>query len=176
LALDDLSESMGRLADFMDKTFLKGTETRALRQKIDDARRDDRYNDLKKLLTEVRSYFEGWGGGYYDILFCKENNNVPDGMTKEYANRVFRELLDDLFFNLLFWDTEKEKALTTYREALAVYNKMLDEEHERFLKKYPEWIGKPRGEEPSLGEFYHINSSWFREWSDLDRLLDDEGM
>lgn len=175
MALDDLSESMERLANFMDKTFLRGAETRALRKKIDEARRDKRQDDLKKLLVEVRSYFEGWGGGYYDVLFCKENNNIPEGMTTEYANKTFRELLGEVFFNLLFWDSDREEAATTYHEALETYNRMLDDEHERFLKKYPEWIGKPRGQEPSLGEYYHFDSEWFREWSDLGKLPADSG-
>lgn len=171
MSLDDLSASMERLADFLDKTFLKGTKTRALQWRIDEARRDNEQDDLKKYLVEVRSYFEGFGGGYYDVLFCRENSNIPEGMTKEHANRTYVELLDDLFFNLLFWDTEKGKAMTIYREALAVYKGMLDEMHEEFLRKNPEWVSRPRGEEPSLGELYHMmDSQWFRDWSDLGKL------
>ena len=170
---------MDRLAEFMDKTFLAESTkgVRDLRAEIDRARREGRPDNLKECLVELRSYFEGWGGGFYDILFGHGNDNIPDEMTAEDANNAFRGLLDDLFFNLLFWDTEKEKALKVYRKAVRVFRKMEDETHKRFLKdnpevrsEHPEWVKLQDSKRLSLGQYYHWGSPWFREWSDLGKL------
>lgn len=180
MALDDLTASMLRMADFLDQTFLKdtGMQIRALKDRIDKARSENATYELKKALVELRTYFEGLGGGLYDVLFSKANNNIPIGMTAEAADGTWRELLDDLFFNLLFWDTDKKKAQKAFGKAMTIYNKMLDKSDEKFLKEHPEWTEKyRRGENARLlvGEYFHWDPDWFKEWSDLGKLEDDAG-
>ncbi|MCJ7465040.1 MAG: hypothetical protein MUO81_09915 [Thermoplasmata archaeon] len=175
MALDDLVRSMENFADFMDMTFLKeiGDRIRELGKSIEDSKGKGQSDVLQKHITEVCGHFKGWGGGLYDILFCKANYNIPDGMTEEYANRVFRELLDDLFFNVLFWDTDKVQALKTYQEMIILYNKTNEEKDSRFRKDNPELMKEhplPIREPLPIGLYYSKDPGWFREWTDLGKL------
>jgi len=175
MAIDDLSESMTNLAEFMDKTFLNdiAKEIRNLRNEIEKVRNENRIDDLKSLIIEIRKYFEGWGGGLCDILFCKENNNIPEGMTKEFANETYAKLLDDLFFNILFWDTEKNKALKKFHKAMNIYDRMSDKVQEKFIREHPEAERQKLSGWDSrlpMRMYYHWDSDWFRNWSDLGKL------
>lgn len=179
MALDDLLESMDRLAEFMDKTFLAetGRRIRALGEEIQKEKNEGRTEKVKLLVARAVSYFWGWGGGLHDILFCKENDNIPGGMTAESANTIYDELLEELFFNLLFWDTDKARALHTYEEVTALYHRSWDEKREEALRGHPEakeQLQGVSGEYPPMGFYFHWNPEWFMEWSDLAKLPVDE--
>ena len=173
MTVEGLVESMNRLADFMGKTFLEeqGKDIRALGEDILKRKAEGEIEAVKPLVAKVAGYFWGWGGGLYDIVFCEENDNIPDGMTAKSANTTYDALLDDLFFNLLFWDTEKAKALRTYEEMTALYNRRWDEKHNEFLKKHPE---APTQEYMPMAFYFHWEPEWFKEWSDLSKLPIDE--
>jgi hypothetical protein len=178
VTIEGLVESMHRLADFMDKTLLveQGKRIRALGEEIQKEKYDGGIETVKPLVAEMLGYFWGWGGGLFDIVFLK-NEHIPEGMTVESANTTYDALLDDLFFNLLFWDTEKEEALRTYEEMTNLYRKSLDEKHEKFLKEHPEAAELSRdGAEKymPMGFYFHWNPEWFKEWTDLAKLPIDE--
>jgi hypothetical protein len=118
MALDDLCLSMERLADFMDKTFLgeQALDLRGLGKEILKERDEGGIETVKPLVAKVVGYFWGWGGGLFDLVFSEDDGCIQEGMTVESMNIAYNALLDDLFFNLLFWDTDKAEAVRIYEE------------------------------------------------------------
>jgi hypothetical protein len=47
-------------------------------------------------LEDLKRYFGGMGS-LNDVVFCAENNNIPNGYTAEDANRELKNLLDRIF-------------------------------------------------------------------------------
>ena len=162
---------MTRLADFMDKTSLaeQGREIRALGVEILKEKTEGHIEAVKPLVAKVTGYFWGWGGGLFDVAFSEESESIPEGMTADSASATYNALLDNMFFNLLFWDTEKEKALRTHEEMIARYRRHWDEKREEFLKEHPEAAELPWDYMP-MGFYFHWNPEWFKEWSDLSKL------
>ena len=163
---------MEALAEFLDKTDLKGGWFRDQRDRILRAKNEGREAELHNALMEVRDLFEGMGG-LCDTSFCKENGNIPEGMTPEYANKEFWKRIDDLFFNLLFWATDKRQAAKVYQKAIRAYQEMLGEMDREFLETHPEsaeeFIPSSLDRSP-LCSYHHWDPEWFREWSDLGKL------
>lgn len=178
VTLEGLVESMNRLADFMGKLVpAQGEDIRELGEEILKARDEAGIEAARPLVAKVVGYFWGWGGGLFDFVFSEEDKCIPEDMTVKSANITYKALLDDLFFNLLFWDTDEAKALRTYEEMTTLYRRFWDEKHEEFLKGHPEAaeLSQDTAEKYlPMGFYFHWNPEWFKEWSDLAKLPIDE--
>jgi len=124
---------------------------------------------IENLVSEVRGFFGGIGS-LNDLEVVLRGRSVR-GKEGAAAGLYVQDQLDDLFFHLLTWRTEKQEASAGHERMMKSFIEVMNSVDQDFARKHPDWAREHPGEVSSAKQvrprvFYRFNPQWFRKWSD----------
>jgi hypothetical protein len=118
----DLVNSLNKLISFLKRT-RDYDWVRRLEKQRDIIIKSNKNNDIegvKESVNKIKSFY-GRMGSLSDLYICRENHNVPRGLTANVTNRTLSKLLNELFVRCYFWEMDKETAMKLYSRYMKTY-------------------------------------------------------